>query len=303
MFELKSEFPLLDKKALPLGIRCREIEGADIDGVLKLLAHGLRNPHRSHRFWKRALQRLSAHPTPFGLPKYGYLLEHKGVPIGVILLIFASILVNGEPRIRCNVSSWYVEPAFRGYAAMLASRALKHKHVTYFNITPASHTLPILVAQRYIRYCAGRFVSIPALSACSSGWRVARVPPETRPGEDLPESDIELLLAHANYGCVSLICSREDRRYPFVFVPGRKFGFLPYAYLVYCRDLAEFVRFAGPLGRYLARRGFPLVVLDSNGPVSGLIGRYSANFPKYFKGPDQPRLGDLAYSERALFGF
>jgi hypothetical protein len=55
-------------------------------------------------------------------------------------------------------------------------------------------------------------------------------------------------------------------------------------------------------GVFLARRGFALVVLDTNGPVRGLIGTYSAWHVKYFKGPDQPRLGDPAYSERALFG-
>ena len=223
--------------------------------------------------------------------------------MGVILLIFSSIHVNGEPKIRCNVSSWYVEPAYRGYAAMLVSRAMRYKHITYFNITPASRTVPILEAQGYVRYCAGRFVSVPALSAWSSGSRVKMVDLETCPCEDLPSSEIELLLAHAKYGCASLACSSGDRRHPFVFVLGRKFGLVPYAYLAYCRDLEDFVRFAGPLGRFLARRGFPVVVLDANGPVRGLIGRYFANFPKYFKGPDQPRLGDVAYSERAMFGF
>ena len=77
---------------------------------------------------------------------------------------------------------------------------------------------------------------------------------------------------------------------------------VPFAHLAYCRDLNEFVRFAGPLGRFLARRGILLVVLDSNGPVGGLIGRYFDGPPKYFKGPDQPRLGDIAYSERVIFG-
>jgi hypothetical protein len=230
-------------------------------------------------------------------------LDCKGAPVGVILLIFSSILVNGEPRIRCSVSSWYVEPAYRGYAAMLVSRAMKYKHITYFNITPASRTVPILEAQGYVRYCAGRFVSVPALSAWSSGSRVKAVDVETRPSEDLPSSEIELLRAHANYGCASLTCSSKDRRHPFVFVLGRKFGLVPYAYLAYCRDLEDFVRFAGPLGRFLAWRGFPVVVLDANGPVRGLIGRYFTNFPKYFKGPDEPRLGDVAYSERAMFGF
>jgi hypothetical protein len=288
--------------SLPL-IRCREIGTADIDGIVNLLTSGLRNPHRTHGFWEQALKRLSAHLTPPGFPKYGYLLDCKGTPVGVHLVIFSSILVNGETRIRCNTSSLYVEPAFRAYAPMLVSRVLRHKHVTYFNITPGPHILPMIEAQGYVRYCAGRFVSVPAVSAWSSGSRVEAVAPGICPDEDLSSYEIELLLTHANYGCMSLICSLANRRHPFVFVLGRKFGLVPYAYLAYCHDLEDFVRFAGPLGRCLARRGFPLVVLDANGPVRGLIGRYSANFPKYFKGSDQPRLGDLAYSERVMFGF
>jgi hypothetical protein len=287
--------------SLPPRIHCREIGTADIDEIANLLARGFRT--RSHGFWMHALKRLSEHPTPPGFPKYGYLLDCKSTLVGAILLIFSSIVVNGETRIRCSTSSLHVEPAFRGYAAMLISRALKHKHVTYFNITPAPHTLPMVEAQGYVRYCAGRFVSVPALSAWSYGSCVRAVAPEIRPDEDLPSSEIELLLTHASYGCMSLICSSANRRHPFVFVLGRKFGLVPYAYLAYCRDLEDFVRFAGPLGRFLTRRGFPLVVLDSNGPVRGLIGAYSAAFPKYFKGPDQPRLGDLAYSERVMFGF
>jgi hypothetical protein len=283
-------------------MRCREIGTADIDGIVNLLTSAFRHHHRTRDFWVLAFKRLSEHSTPPGFPKYGYLLDCKGTPVGVHILIFSSILVNGETRIRCNTSALYVEPAFRGYAAMLVSRALRHKYVTYFNITPSPHILPMIEAQGYVRYCAGRFVSVPALSAWSSGSRVEAVAPEIYPDEDLSSYEIELLLTHANYGCMSLICSLANRRHPFVFMTRRKFGWVPFAYLAYCRDLEDFVRFAGPLGRFLARRGFPVVVLDTNGPVRGLIGRYSGNFPKYFKGPDQPPLGDLAYSERVMFG-
>jgi len=266
---------------------------------VNLLTSGFRS--RTHDHWVRALQRLSAHPTPQGFPKYGYLLECKDTPVGVILLIFSSILVNGETRIRCNVSSWYVEPGFRSHAAMLASHAAKHKQVTYYNVTPAPHTLPILEAQGYVRYCSGSFVAAPALRVRSERADVKVVAPDIYPGEDLPPSEVELLLAHANYGCISLTCSSARRRYPFVFMPHRKFGLVSFAHLVYCRDLADFVRFAGPLGWFLTRRGYPLVVLDSNGPIPGLIGAYINAYPKYFKGPDQPRPGDLAYSELAMF--
>ena len=49
-------------------------------------------------------------------------------------------------------------------------------------------------------------------------------------------------------------------------------------------------------------RGLPLIVIDANGPVKDRIGWDSEGAPKYFKGPDPPRLVDIAYSERALFG-
>jgi hypothetical protein len=45
------------------------------------------------------------------------------------------------------------------------------------------------------------------------------------------------------------------------------------------------------------------VILDANGPIAGLAGVYSeARGRKYFKGARQPRLGDLADTELAIFG-
>jgi hypothetical protein len=286
---------------VPLRIHYRQIAASDIDGIVTLLTTGFRT--RSRDFWLRALNRLTEHPTPPGFPKYGYLLESNGAAVGVLLLIFSAIEVNGDTRIRCNVSSWYVEPTYRSYAAMLVSPALKHKHVTYFNITPDPKTLPILEAQGYARYCAGRFVAVPMLATWSDGCHVQVAVPGICAMGDLRSSEIELLRNHANYGCISVICSSANRSYPFVFLPRRKARIAPFAYLAYCRHQEEFVRFAGPLGRFLARRGIPLVVLDSNCPVRGLVGRYFDDAPKYFKGPNKPRLGDMAYSERVMFGF
>jgi len=100
-------------------IRSRQINDSDVDGVADLLTKGFRI--RSRDYWRRALEKLGSHPTPAGLPKYGYLLESGGVPVGVILLIFSSIPASDAAVTRCNVSSWYVEPAFRGHAALLIS--------------------------------------------------------------------------------------------------------------------------------------------------------------------------------------
>lgn len=283
-----------------LRLRCREIGSADIDRIADLLTRGY--PVRNREFWIRALARLSEHPTPAGFPKYGYMLACNDNPVGVILLIHSYVEVRGEKRIRCNVSSWYVEPSYRVYGAILVSHALKHKQVTYFNITPDRSTLAILETQGYVQYCSGRFVTIPSLSLRSRGARVTVVAPDTRARENLPLSELDLLLKHASYGCISVTCSLSKRAYPFIFLQRCKASVMPFAYLAYCRQLDDFVRFAGPLGRFLASRGFPSVVIDANGPIKGLVGWYCDGAPKYFKGPDQPRLGDIAYSERAMFG-
>jgi len=48
-------------------------------------------------------------------------------------------------------------------------------------------------------------------------------------------------------------------------------------------------------------RGKLFVLIDSKGPIRGLVGRYRAGVaPKYFKGPISPRVGDLAYTEAVI---
>jgi len=270
--------------------------------MVALLEKGF--PERARAHWTRGLQRMLEHATPAGFPKYGYLLEADGRPVGVILVIFASVIVNGQTSIRGNVASWYVEPAFRGYATMLTSHAQAHKNVTFLNISPAPRTWAILEAQGYARYCSGQFFALAALSARSLGARVQEVLPNIHSGDDLSAYETELLLAHASYGCISLTCSEQNRRHPFVFMRCRhrwKIGSLPYGLLVYCRNLEEFVRFAGPLGRFLAWRGIPTVFIDSNGPIPGLIGKMVDMGPKFYRGPHPPYLGDLAYTERVMF--
>ncbi len=116
-------------------------------------------------------------------------------------------------------------------------------------------------------------------------------------------SEQDILQRHAEHGCISLWCETAGRAYPFVFRPRLVKRAIPCAQLIYCRDVADFVRFAGPIGRYLARRGKPFVIIDSNGAIPGLIGTFRpGSMAKYFKGPQRPRLGDLAYTEYVVLG-
>jgi hypothetical protein len=282
-------------------IRCRQIAESDIDAITDLLARGF--PGRSHAFWQQALKGLSKNAPPPGLPKYGYLLESGGVPVGTLLLICSTTRVGNKLAARCNLSSWYVEPAFRSYAPLLVSRALAHKDVTYLNVSPAPNTWPIIEAQGFSRYCDGVFVAAPALSGLFSRTRVKVFDANTRPLVAHDPFEQEILMQHADLGCISLWCAAPEHAYPFVFRQRWAKKVLPCAQLIYCRDVADLVRFAGPIGRYLARRGIPFVIVDADAPVAGLVGSYRrGSMPKYFKGPQRPRLGDLAYTEYAVMG-
>src|ERR1700733_12193891 len=200
--------------------RVREILESDLEAIGDLLTGGF--VHRSRDYWMRGLQRQSARSLPAGAVRYGYLLENQGKPVGCLLLIYASKSIDGETATFCNVSSWYVDPAFRNYAALFASMTQKRKDVTYFNVTPAVPTWPILEAQGFVPYCRGLYFSFPVLSRNRRGMRVEAVTADTASVVGLPDDDLSMLKRHAGYGCVSLVCRTADDVVPFVFFPLRK---------------------------------------------------------------------------------
>jgi len=68
---------------LPGFLRYRQIANSDLNDECS--CEGV--PRRSVKYWLKALERLSEHSTPLGLPRYGYLLENDGILVGVIILL------------------------------------------------------------------------------------------------------------------------------------------------------------------------------------------------------------------------
>jgi hypothetical protein len=282
-------------------LRCREIGEADIDAVVSLLTRGF--TERDRLFWLAAFDQLARHKPPPGLPKYGYLLDSGGSAVGALLLICSRVPDGDALTTRCNLSSWYVEPAFRAYAPMLVSRAIRNKHVSYLNASPAPHTRPIIEAQGFFRYASGTYFSVPMIKGLVAGRKARVVDASSQLTVECTLRDQQILTAHARYGCISLWCIADERAHPFVFRRRRLRGLIPVAQLIYCSEVTDFVRFAGPIGRWLASRGLALVTLDANARILGLPGWYmNGKAPKYCKGPRLPRLGDLAFTEYAMFG-
>lgn len=282
-------------------IRCREIGTTDLDAIADLLTRGF--PIRSRNYWIDGLRRLSVRETPECFPRFGYMLEHDGTPVGALLLIHTARNDGGCTSIRCNLSSWYVEPAFRSYAPMLTKVAQRHEDVTYVNISPAQRTWRAIEAQGFRRYCGGLFFSFPALSRSVKAMGVEVVRQDAKAVDGLSEADARLLARHAAYGCLSLVCRAADgRAFPFVLQSMRIRWIAPFAMqLIYCTDVADYVACAGAIGRFLLWRGRISVALDANGGMKALVGLYRER-RKYFKGPHCPRLADLSDSELVIYG-
>jgi len=287
--------------ASPARVRTRQILDSDINAVAELLVQGFRRS--TIKDWLEIFRRLAEHHTPAGLPKYGYLMESDGVPVGAILIVSSTVRSGDVSTIRCNLSSWYVSPEYRSYAHLFISRILKRKDLTFVNVSAAPHTVSVIQAQGFSRYSNGQFFMVTSPLAFCGYTQIEVIAVGGKPKVRFEAFEHELLQAHAQYGCISLWCTTPDQAYPFVFRSRTVKGFVPCAQLIYCRSMEEFVRFSKPIGRFLARRGKPFMMLDSNGPIPGLVGVYvDGMLPKYYKGPAQPRLGDLAYTESALFG-
>jgi hypothetical protein len=285
-------------------IRCREIAASDIDAIADLLTRGFDT--RSRDYWMRGLRRQAARDVPQNYPRFGYMLDHEGTPVGVLLLLYSVRGDGSEAAIYCNLSSWYVEPAFRNYAPMLSGIAQRLKEVTYFNISPAHWTWPIIEAQGFRIYGRGFLFSLPTLSRPAARARTEIISPDAATIPGLSDNEAELLKRHAAYGALSLVCRTADRAHPFVLTPMRiRRGLIapPAMQLIYCRDIADYVACAGAIGRALLRRGKISVIVDANGPIDGLRGPYiERRGRKYFKGPNRPRLGDLSDTELVIYG-
>lgn len=271
---------------------CRPLADTDIDAAVTLLSRGF--PERIPAYWRQALARLRARACPPDYPRYGYVLTENDDLVGILLLIVAR---DGDGAVRAHVSSWYVEPDYRGYSNVLLSRLFRLPGVTVVNISPAPRTAETIKAQGYIRYGADGFIVPAALGWPRRAARLRQVFAAT-PGAS------DILRDHAAWDCLCYQVDEGGTRTDYVFARHRIAGNrIPSALMIYASDPAGFRRHAGVLGRALLRAGLPLVLLDCQGRPPGLVGllRRGRNL-RFARGPHPPAVGDLSYTELAVFG-
>ncbi len=268
-------------------IRCRQIVESDLDGLADLLTRGF--PLSRRPYWTGGFARWRHLPVVEGLPRYGYMLDSGPGPVGALLLLSSR---RGE-QIVANLSSWYVEPEWRGHSTLLVSVATKLKHVTYLNASPAPHTERTLDALGFTPYNFGR----SAVFALPGRGSVSEIIPD-----DLPEA--QLLRDHRALGLVSLVVEKDGILSPVVLKPRRlDRPPVPMMDVMYCRSPEDFARCAPALARYFLPRSLGFLI-DGDMPSSnfGLSHYVEGKERRYYKGPWRPTLGDLAYTEKVIFG-
>jgi hypothetical protein len=281
----------------------RDITPADLSEVASLLHEGF--PSKPVERFLSALYHLGRRPRIPGSPQFGHVLWSGDKIVGALLTIVAEIVDHEAPYLRCNVSCWYVRPSFRLYAPLLVLRTFRNTQLTHLNTSPAEHTWRTIAAQGFAPLCHGAFVGLPVLSGRGGMARIHDVSDQNDMADGLPAHEKRILLDHADYGCTSLVCEADGVLTPFIFkrrsarrVPA------PSAQLIYTRSLDDLSRYAGPVGRHLALRGMPWLLASTNQKIDGIPGVFlDRKMPVYYKGPTKPRIGDLTYTEAAMFGF
>jgi hypothetical protein len=287
---------------LPSGLGCRSIRETDTDGVVDCLCRGF--PARDRRYWMRAFDRMSTRPAVGDLAKYGYLMEADGHVVGVVLTLYTRYRGPEGDQIRCNLSSWCVDDAYRPYAARLVATALKNRNVTYTNISPAPATRSANEALGFRRFSNGQFAFVPLLGPAHRAGAVVEYTDDREESAGLSGDERTLLSEHAALGCLSLICVRDGECVPFILLSRQIMnGLVRCHQVIYCRSTSELAEYAGPIGRFLLRRRSLLCLVDATDPVAGLRGRFFPDKgPKYFRGPRPPSCGDLTFTELVMFG-
>ena len=184
-------------------VRCRLIAQADLGEVVACLVRGF--PERSNAYWVEALARMARREAIDDYPRFGYLMEASGRVVGVLLLIYSRRVMAQTNEIRCNLSSWCVDPPYRGFALALHTNGVRRKEVTYTNLTAAPHTRPGLEAMGFRRFSDGLYVFAPILSRSRRGTRVVAYSDDAPEAALLGADERNILAEHSAFGCRALI--------------------------------------------------------------------------------------------------
>ena len=130
---------------------CRLIAEDDFDEVVACLRRGF--PERPRRYWESTLEWMSRRPAIADHPRFGRALLVGRNVVGVILMTVSRDDDGADAAIRCNLSGWCVDEAYRRHAAMLYMQCIRNNELTYTG--PVAGLAGRYLTDRAAKYCRG----------------------------------------------------------------------------------------------------------------------------------------------------
>jgi acetoacetyl-CoA synthetase len=195
-------------------------------------------------------QRIFQHPwQPDNIPR-GLVITADQRIVGFLGIIGAERTINGKSGVVANLTSWYVDPAYRGWSNALIAAATQYD-ITYTSLTPGKTSRRVLEAIGFIKLDAVKVYSPPFLHAMTLRATRPRIifdPVEIR--QMVCESEQRILDDHMAYDCLPLLLIDGDET-AFAII-GRRF-YRPLNYQVFCYSQVFYCRGPALLKRHMER--------------------------------------------------
>jgi len=135
------------------------------------------------------------------VPDRGLLLEVDGELAGYLGTIYSERKIGESVLSFCNISSWYVRPAFRGYGLGLLMKILGRKGQIITSFSPNLNSGPILKKCGFKSISTGFIVIHPKLALEKSHNKVRILTSPEDVMTVLANDSCKLVKDHVYYGC------------------------------------------------------------------------------------------------------
>src|SRR2546425_460437 len=207
----------------------RPVRGTDIEPLCAFLDRGF-----GARIPAAAWRLLFDYQWLDEKPNLGFLLIAGDEIRGFIGMVYARRLVQGKTALVCNLSSFYVDPDYRGWSFALLARALRDETVCYTSLTPSRTVAHMCEAMGFSYIDRNKIILPPLLNALTLRGPTPQIifdPEQVR--ALLGSEQRQIFDDHAPYDCLQLVLQSGSER-AYLVAKRRKIRQLPVSELLYC---------------------------------------------------------------------
>jgi acetoacetyl-CoA synthetase len=167
-------------------------------------------------------------------PNLGFLLVAGGEIRGFVGMLYARRLIQGKTALVCNLSSFYVQPDYRGWSFALLVHALRDETVCYTSLTPSRTVAQMCEAMGFSYIDRNKIILPPLLNLITLRGPSPRIISDPEQVRALLDGEQRRIFDdHAPYDCLQLVLQSESKS-AYLVVKRRTMERLPVSDLLYC---------------------------------------------------------------------